>query len=303
MSLHKPKPIDSFNQLQERVDRFFAKPSIRSAPSNQLSLGLCSSGDLFEDIDTPNRSTTEFLDFIVDSVPGGELYLFGGMLRDIAMFGKRGFNSDIDLVVDGDWINCIPYLERLGASKNKFGGYRLTISGQLIDIWNARETWAVKQGLVHFKNITSLTETTVLNWDAILMNWRTKNFIYPKNYLVELKERTLDVVLKSNPSPQGMAVRVFRHLCLKEPKKITPRAAEYLEQCTQQFTYDELVERELCSYGNSIIEYAVYRFFEGLNLVDAPMAEKLRASSKQIRREGLTLSALQLECDFENLVR
>ena len=30
----------------------------------------------------------------------GRLALVGGMLRDIALFGNAGFNSDLDLVID-----------------------------------------------------------------------------------------------------------------------------------------------------------------------------------------------------------
>ena len=221
----------------------------------------------------------------------------------MALFGKKGFNSDIDLVVEGDWAGCISYLEYLGAKLNKFGGYRLMISGQPIDIWNARETWAIKNGLVNYKGIESLTETTVLNWDAILMNWRTKNFIYRKNYLEQLRERVLDIVLESNPNPKGMAVRVFRHLCLKDAKKITPRAVKYLEQCTIRYTFNELAESEYRSFGNTVIECAAYRVFKGLNKNNSlPIHEKLEAASELVKREGLTLSSLQTECDFNNQI-
>lgn len=299
MLFHKPIPVKSFKQLRDRVDDFFATNTRQVKPKNQLSLDLPDNNDLFDDFDTPKQSATEFINFLSDALPVSDIYLFGGMLRDIALFGKRGFNSDIDLVVDGDWLSCTPYLEHAGAKKNKFGGYRLTISGQLIDIWNARETWAIKNGYVHYDGIKSLTDTTVLNWDAILMNWRTKNFICNDNYIDELKDRKLNIVLEPNPNPKGMAVRVFRHLCLKYTNKISAKAAEYLASCTIKFSFDELIESEKKSYGDSVIEFATFRLFERLNFYqDLKTYEKYSAASEYVKNEGLTLSSHQLECNF-----
>ncbi len=299
MLFHKLQPVSSFEQLRNRVDSFFSTGNYRENLKNQLTLDLHQCRDLITETGTPSRNVTEFINFLSDALPMGNIYLFGGILRDIALFGKKGFNSDVDLVVDGDWNSCIPYIESSGAKRNKFGGYRLVIAGQLIDIWNARETWAFKEGYIPYEGIASLTETTVLNWDAILMNWRTKNFICKKNYIEELNGRLLNVVLEKNPNPKGMAVRVFRHLCLKDAKKISEKAAEYLSGCTIQFEYSELIESEKKSYGNSVIEYAIYRLFESLNFYqDLETREKYSAASEYVKNEGLTLSAHQLECDF-----
>lgn len=303
MLFHKPTPAGSFEILRERIDGFFSKPSLRSASSNQLALNLSESSDLVESADSPTRNATNLLGFISDALPTGELYLFGGILRDFALYGKNGFNSDIDLVVDGGWENCVPYLEYLGASLNKFGGYRLTVSGQPIDIWNARETWAIKNGIIDYNGIASLLGTTVLNWDSILMNWRTKRFVCHGNYLEEVKERALDIVLKSNPNPLGTAVKVYRHLCLKDAKKITPKAAEYLASCTQEYTFSDLSEREMLSYGNTVIEPSIYKFFEELNKHDYPsIHNKMNAATEIVRSKGITSSFKQTECDFGNQV-
>jgi hypothetical protein len=303
MLFHKPNPVESFEALRERLSRFFMKPLLDSLSIDQLILDLPAPANLYDGIEAPVKNATEFLNFISDALPTGDLYLFGGILRDMALFGKKGFNSDIDLVVEGDWDNCISYLEYLGAKINKFGGYRLIVSGQPIDIWNARETWAIKNGLINYEGIASLTETTVLNWDAILMNWRTKNFICRNNYLEQLRERVLDVVLEHNPNPKGMAIRVFRHLCLKDAKKITPKAAKYLEQCTNRYTFNELTDGEYSSFGNTVIEYAIYRLFKELNQHNnLSIRERLETASELVEKDGLTLSSLQLECDFNNQI-
>lgn len=262
MLLHKPQPVDSIENLRARVDRLFRTQTKRSRGRSQLSLDFLPTSSPERTIDHPGKNIAEFLDFISDALPDGDVYLFGGILRDMALLGRSGFNSDIDLVLEGSWYNCVAYLESLGAHKNKFGGYRLEVAGWPIDIWSAKETWAIKQGLVPYKGIASLTETTVLNWDAILMNWRTRSFVCREDYLESIKSRVLDIVLEENPNPLGMAVRVFRHLCLKDARKITPSAAEYLGNCTRTFSFDEIKNGEIRSYGNSVIEPAVYRLFE-----------------------------------------
>ncbi len=300
MLFHKPIPAESLGYLRDRINSFFSTTAAcRYNSKDQLSFDLYETRGLLENFDAPKQNVTEFINFLSDRLSTGDIYLFGGILRDIALFGKRGFNSDIDLVVDGEWSVCIPYLEQAGAQRNKFGGYRLAISGQLIDIWSAKETWAIKEGFVRYNGIASLIETTVLNWDAILMNWRTKSFICNDTYINELKDRALDIVLEQNPNPKGMAVRVFRHLCLKYANKISIKAAEYLANCTIRFSYGELIESEKKSYGNSVIEYTTFRFFESLNFYqDLETREKYSAAGKYVKNGGLTLSSRQLECNF-----
>jgi len=266
MSHPKLQPVKSTENLRARVDRLLREPVRSTKDDFQLSLDFALKKNSECHIDIPSQSVRAFLDFITDAIPDGDVYLFGGVLRDLALLGRKGFNSDIDLVVEGNWSHLVTHLQYLKARKNKFGGYRLILGGWPIDIWNAKETWAIKQGLVPYKGIASLTDTTVLNWDAILMNWRTRKFIYRKNYFEELNSRILDIVLEKNPNPLGMAVRVFRHFCLKDARKITPSAARYLANCANSYSFEEIMNAELISYRNTIIERTVYRFFENIDI-------------------------------------
>lgn len=292
--------IESFENLKERIDRFFRTPLKRAKQDFQLSLDLQSEHSSMPSNMRPYIGIADFINFLSDAVPNGELYLFGGILRDIALFGRKGFNSDIDIVVEGDWESCEFYLQTKGAIKNKFGGYRLQVEGWPIDIWNAKKTWAVTQGLIEYKGIASLTNSTVLNWDAILMNWRTRSFIYGNGYLESLKARRLDVVLEKNPNPIGMAVRVFRHLCMKDTRQITPKATEYLANCTTKYSFNDLITNEFRSYGNTVIDYAHYRWFESLTAVNhLGLAEKAELVKNSLEREGLSLSSKQAEWKFD----
>jgi len=286
----KPNPVSSVTSLRRRVARLLEPKNKTPGHQPQLILELPSTLGTEHTIDYPSKNISKFLDFLTDALPDGDVYLFGGLLRDLAFLGSKGFSSDIDIVVEGDWAKCTQYLEHLGAKKNKFGGYRLSIGGWPIDIWSARETWAIRHGLVKYNSIASLTETTVLNWDAILMNWRTGTFIFRKNYFEDLKSRVLDIVLKENPDPLGMAVRVFRHLCLKDAKKITHSAVGYLVDSTKCFSFDEIRLREKHSYGDNRIDPNVYQFFKQIEKVEGEDLASRYSIARDIMEKELGLS-------------
>lgn len=260
MILNKPLPVESIDNLRGRIVRLLRKPVKTSSKTDQLSLDL-SATNHDEEINHPNKNIFEFLNFITDAVPDGDVYLFGGVIRDLALSGRRGFNSDIDLVVEGNWSGFISYLDSLNAYKNKFGGYRLFVDGWPVDIWSAKETWAIKQGYIEYKGVSSLLDTTVLNWDAILMNWRTKMFLHKPNYFEELNERYIDIVLEENPNPLGMLVRVFRHIIYKDAKILSDRVVRYLHRSSQIYSYDVVSDSENVSYGDRVITKEFYMLF------------------------------------------
>lgn len=283
---HKPRPVTSTENLRRRVERLLCSSPKSLSCDAQLSLELPETFREEDFVKVPTSSIVDFLQFLIDSLPDGDVYLFGGVLRDLALLGSKGFSSDVDVVVEGEWKASATYLEHLGAVKNKFGGYRLEVAGWKVDVWNAKETWAIKQGLIPYQGIASLTQTTVLNWDAVLMNWRTRAIIFREGYLDQIQSRILDVVLEQNPDPLGMAVRVFRHLCLKDAKSVTPKALSYLANCTAAYHFSDLVSREIQSYGKSVIEEPMYRFFQHIKSDERlPMADRIAAASENIRKE------------------
>lgn len=259
--------------LRKRVARLFGKfannvPSTRLcgggvAYSGQLALGLCDVPvrENALEISTPSNSLGEFLDVIGCTVPEGDLYLFGGVLRDLALFGEKGFASDIDIVVDGDWDLIRQKLLKLGAKENKFGGLRLMHNELPIDIWLAKQTWAIRNEFVAYRGIVSLLDTTVLNWDAILMNWRTKGFLYRRDYFSDLNNGYMDIVLERNLNPLGMLVRILRHIIQKDANSISYQVLKYAYSSSHKYTYEEIVEAEYASYGDSYIHMHMYNMF------------------------------------------
>lgn len=286
-------PVASLDNLKDRIERLLCKPVVRRAPA-QLSLDMEPSQSGHQDSGYAKKSISDFLDFLVALVPNGDVYLFGGVLRDVALYGKRGFHSDIDLVIVGDWGSVAKHLEYRGASRNRFGGYRLQVNGWPIDLWSAEKTWAIAEGHVPYHGVASLLETTILNWDAILMNWRTRRIICHEDYLEKLSKRILDIVLKPNPNPLGMAVRVFRHLSITDPSAISHKAVEYLTQVTRRYSYLQLVESEVRSYGNQVIDQAVYHFFAKLALYEGmSFQESWDIAERSLLGEGIRLANLQ----------
>jgi len=289
MAVPRLDPVDSQENLRSRILRLIKKYSNKTDNPDQLPLEFPSEVDNHEDIEVGFKSIGAFLDYTVDAMPDGEVYIFGGVIRDMALFGKRGFNSDFDLVVEGDWSNLVSHLNHINAKKNKFGGFRLKVCGWPVDIWNAKDTWAIKQGIVPYEGILSLTKTTVLNWDGILMNWRTKSFIHGSNYFDDITSRTMDIVLEENPNPKGMAVRVFRHLCEKSARRITPSVASYLAKVTKNYSFECLREAEIKSYKNSAILEGVYRYFKYIDLSKGDSIEHPYSLAKNIMMKELGL--------------
>lgn len=293
------KSIISVDNLRARVGRLLDKKVVSRGSVAQVSMGFGASlvdSSMF----LPYDSVSDFLSFLSDLNPNGEMYLFGGLIRDVALYGKRGFASDIDVVIDGDWDVISDYLSGRGAKRNRFGGFRFVFDGWPIDVWSAEETWAIKHGCIEYRGISSLTDTTILNWDSILMNWRTKNFIHPKTYFPQLVKRHLELVLEENPNPLGMAVRVFRHLCSKDASKVGPKALNYLCRISQSYSLESLQSHELISYGSTLIEPSIYTLFRRFSDEGGDLSARLQRVGQGMEEEGWVLSSSQLALGFND---
>lgn len=292
MDHHSSRIAGTEKSLRARVVQLLKenpKPRVTSNKTDQLDLlGDFAVFDDDEYIRTPTSSISELLGYMCAVLPTGDLYLFGGILRDLALSGRKGFTSDIDIVVDDDdWMHLVKYLRSRGVIQNRFGGFRLKVARWPIDIWNARETWAIREGLVEYYGIESLTETTILNWDAILLNWRTKRIICNPNYFRQIRNRVMDIVLAENPNPLGAAVRAFRHLCLKDAKELTIRAARYLADAAHEYPDETIIKSEIDSYRDSIIDPAILGFFRDMDTNSEDLIRRQFAGASSILQPPL----------------
>lgn len=244
--------------LRDRINHFFSN-SDRGDNFHQKSK------DELDEIKFKS-AITQFIDNLAYSLTDGDIYIFGGLLRDVAMIGSSGFASDVDIVVNGEIYNLFDFLKKHNAVLNKFGGFRLKVGSWPVDIWQADQTWAVKMGVVEYRGISSLLATTILNWDSILMNWRTKKIIFKENYFEDIVTGTLDIVQIENPNPVGMLVRVLKHMQHKNAKRITRKTLIYLNQMTNTYSFEEISNHEITSYKTTFISQGYYEYFKNYNV-------------------------------------
>ena len=250
------------NQLRDRVSRYFSKSRVkdfRRKNKKQLKFEFSR-----HDIDTQWRDISHLLDYLSDICVYGDIYIYGGMLRDIALLGIDGFTSDIDLVVESDWETVSKELFEKGGELNKFGGMRIAIDGldHPIDIWDAKNTWAFKNNYLVYRDISSLLDSTMFNWDSILMCWKTKSIVHSEKYFEDLNNRHLDLVFAENPNPIGMLVRAFRHILNKDALSASDSLINYLVKESKKYSFSQVYNSERASYlSEYVIENNQYHNF------------------------------------------
>lgn len=241
-------PAPNKEALRKRVNRFFSSKSLANAEVNEVISSLTSCA---------------------------ETYIFGGMIRDIGLFGLKKFESDIDLVFDGNRELLLSALKKAKIkdySKNKFGGFRVKQSKWDIDIWTTHDTWAIKEGHVDFNDVSSLLDTVLMTWDSVLYNLSTKKIIYKDDYLDDLISGRLDIVLDKNPNQLGSAVRLLRAIYGKH--------ASYLGKSASLLLIDTLLTHDV----NDLLSYEKNSFSK--KYLNASKILKLRNSLVDYKGEG-----------------
>lgn len=172
------------DQLRKRVNRFFEP----TAPGR---------ADVFETL----RGLRSH----------GRVLVFGGAIRDLALHGASEFPADIDVVLEGaDVESMSAHFDLLGATRNRFGGFRFATKRWKYDVWRLEDTWALREG--HVKGVTAdaLLGTTFFDWDAIAYDFTSKQLLAPADYFEKLDAGLLGINLPANPNPAGNARRALR---------------------------------------------------------------------------------------------
>lgn len=194
--------------------------------------------------------------------------IFGGVLRDLAVFGNSFAPRDVDVVVSG--ANALE-LERayddIVHHKNRFGGLQLRPKDWLIDIWALQDSWAFKKKLAHPINFDQLVKTTFLNVEAVAVEVASKpgsaREIYSSGFFEAIAGKILDINFEPNPFPQLCVVRTLIS-ALRLNFGISPRLGKYLIRNTHGLPVRELVELQESHYSkvriesNKMVEYLTY---------------------------------------------
>lgn len=179
-----------------------------------------------------------------------DVFVFGGALRDISLWGVPRFSSDVDIVLQVNDVDAlVDILGRYGASQNKFGGYRVRLSRWNFDVWEVSKTWAFSVGAVELQSHLSLLETTFFNWDAILYDYRSGALHYRKDYFSNLSSRYLDLVLEENPNAAGAFVRALRMLSLSDEIITGPRLSNFIKNGLDNMSDENILALEKQSFS------------------------------------------------------
>ncbi|HAU5430080.1 TPA: hypothetical protein JD181_06700 [Cronobacter malonaticus] len=179
-------------------------------------------------------------------------WIFGGMIRDIGLYGAKGFTSDIDVVVNSNRNELRRRLQHLDIDDyclNKYGGVRFRYQNIDFDIWCLEDTWAFRENLIPLESEQSLFKTTLMSWDAVLYGLHNRTLISPDNYLDELQQKRLELVLGHSPNETGALVKILRTIYSKQVGKIGPRLGAYLLEQLAHYHDDMLLRYEHAHYA------------------------------------------------------
>ena len=207
-----------------------------------------------------DRSLSSLLDCLESR---RDVYLYGGVLRDIALYGISNVESDIDLVCVGsrDVVGAVVREDRFRFRENKFGGFRAETERWFVDLWHAEETWAFREGGCEYRGVESLLGVTITNWESILCRLDGHRLIHGENYFRDLNKRYLHVVLERNPNPLGMYVRIMRAYACKEAAVLSGKAAEVVGRGLQMYSFADIRAYESGHYRIQYIGEGVYELF------------------------------------------
>ncbi len=177
-----------------------------------------------------------FLDF-------DRVAIVGGMVRDFARIGRRGFHSDVDLVIDAPPAEVASLAEMTFAKPNRFGGYSFSADEWKIDFWALGTTWAAQQGHVSVSRLEDITRCTFFDWDAILYDVKQRQVICSEAYLNSIRSGVMEISLRPNPSVSGSLYRAVRRVLLWDLQP-GPQLMDYICEHLDDSGFDAVVRED-----------------------------------------------------------
>lgn len=187
-------------------------------------------------------------------------YLFGGVLRDLALCGVDGLEADIDLVYEGKVDSESLIRHGIRTKANRFDGYRTRTDRWLVDFWSVEDTWAFRNHVVEYRSIESLLETTITNWESVLYDITQERIMFKDGYLKDINDLYLDTVLEENPNSIGLYVRLIRTYLHKDACFLSARAASAIRNAVCEYSFEYLSAYEARHYRSSYITRSDYDY-------------------------------------------
>lgn len=169
--------------------------------------------------------------------------IVGGMVRDIARAGKRGFNSDLDMVIDAPEDDVARLSRSIGARANSFGGHSFVADGWKLDFWAIGTTWAARTGHVEVRFLEDIVRCTFFDCDAIIYDLKDRRLVCEESYLPRIQNRTLDINLLATPAVMG---NLHRAVCriLAWHASPGPRLKAFLDEHLDDSGFETLLRIE-----------------------------------------------------------
>jgi hypothetical protein len=185
-----------------------------------------------------------FFDVLND---GGEAFLFGGALRDVA-FGRKDKVHDLDIFVSGP-IN----LEEIGrfssfSRKTNFGGLRLFVGSFEVDAWELDKSYAFKSNGSRSISAGNLLRSVCFSTDGVAVSLKSGRVTFTPAFRESLEGRILDFVVKPLEFERVVGTRIAR-LALKLDLELSDSVATYFRECLNEFGTKALIEAE-SRWGN-----------------------------------------------------
>lgn len=182
----------------------------------------------------------------------GRVAIVGGMIRDFAREGYKGFSSDVDLVIDADPDGVTALAAQLNAKPNQFGGFSWVSGSWKIDFWALHTTWSYREGHAEISSLEDIIRCTFFDWDAVMYDLSSRSVFCDQAYLDRLKSGYLDINLMATPSVQGNLLRAVRRLLLWDLEQ-GPRLAEFIDKHLDHESFAQIAATNRSLYGDTLV--------------------------------------------------
>lgn len=191
---------------------------------------------------------------LISRSDGWDIFLFGGMPRDIAISGPFSLPRDVDIVVgDASTDDIGEVFSDFVQRRNRFGGFSLYIDDWHIDIWPLERTWAFLYHWASEASIADLPKTTFLNVEAIAVELKTvpgrPRHIYEHGFFEAVNNRVVEINFEENPYPDFCIIRSLL-VATKLRFSLGWRLVRYIDYHAQQYDVGELVDIQRKHYGS-----------------------------------------------------
>jgi hypothetical protein len=155
-----------------------------------------------------NQSFNDFWQFLFVN---GDFYIIGGAIRAIYQNRKP---RDIDIIVkDGADQIIKKFSNKNKIIKNYYDGYKIDLDGIIVDIWDFKNHWAFKAGILDADE-NNLVESCFFDFDALVYS-PTTNYLNIDRFKQSIKSNTIDFIrhdskyINSNPGELTNVVRAL----------------------------------------------------------------------------------------------